>query len=356
MKKILKIALVAILALSLVACSSSTGESSGSGVLTVGFVTDTGGIDDKSFNQTTWEGIVQFAEENGLVEGEDYDYLQSSGEDDYVPNLTALAEEGYDLVVAAGYLFESSITYVAEQYPDTKFVAIDVADVGLDNVQTANFAVNEGSYLVGVVAGLKAIENGSKHVGMIIGGESDSMNSFWAGFQEGVWSVCSDCVISYDNANSYTDSELGSTLAQKQFNAGATVIFACAGGTGNGVISEASERRQNGEDVWVIGVDTDQYDLGLYGDNDESSILTSMMKRVDVAAYTACEQVANDSFVSGDVLYNLENGGVGLPDENPNLTDEYLEAVEEAIQAITSGEVTVSSIPQTSADNSLIIG
>ena len=216
--------------------------------------------------------------------------------------------------------------------------------------------VNEGSYLVGVAAGTKAIENGSNHVGMVIGGESASMNMFWAGYQEGVWSVCPECTISYDNANSYTDSALGKTLAQKQYNAGATVIFACAGGTGNGIIQEAAERRTNGEDVWVIGVDTDQYSLGTYGDGSQSCVLTSMLKRVDTATYNASKQVAEGNFQGGNIDYTLADEGVGIPAENPNLTESDLAAIEEAREAIISGEVTVSTEPQTSETNPLIIG
>ena len=364
MKKFFKIALVAVLALSLVACSSSeTPNTSGDPATTgdtasikIGFVTDTGGIDDKSFNQTSYEGIKRFASENGLVENENFSYLQSSGEEQYIPNLSSFAEEGVDLIAAAGFLFTDAITTVAAQYPDVNFLVIDVAGIEMDNVQTANFAVNEGSYLVGVVAGRKALETGTNHVGMVIGQESESMNGFWAGYQEGVWSVCPDCKISYDNSNSFGDTALGKTLAQKQFEAGASVIFACAGATGNGVIQEAAERRQNGEDVWVIGVDTDQYELGLYGDGTESVILTSMMKRVDTATYNACQQIKDGTFKGGNVDYTLADEGVGLPAENPNLTEEDLAAVAEAEEAIIGGSVTVSTVPQTSADNPLIIG
>lgn len=366
MKKFFRIALIAMLAIALVGCTSNetptgtdtptTGGTEQTASINVGFVTDTGGIDDKSFNQTSYEGIKRFASENGLVEGTNFSYLQSSGEEQYVPNLSQFAEEGVDLVAAAGYLFQGAIEEVAKAYPDVNFLVIDVAGIDIPNVQTANFAVNEGSYLVGVVAGKKAIEAGTNHVGMVIGQESESMNGFWAGYQEGVWSVCPDCVISYDNANNFGDTAVGKTLAQKQFEAGANVIFACAGATGNGVIQEAAERRTNGEDVWVIGVDTDQYSLGVYGENGESCILTSMMKRVDTATYNACQQILDGTFKGGNIDYTLADEGVGLPDENPNLTEEDLAAVEEAKEAIISGEVTVPTTPQTSADNELIIG
>jgi len=357
MNKLMKSSLAAVLALGLVGCSGSTPATDGGTTdggdegskITIGFVTDKGGIDDKSFNQTTYKGIVQFAEENGLKEGTDYSYLQSNTDADYTPNLTQFADEQVDLEVAAGYLFEGAVNDTVKQYPDQKILIIDVGWLeDSPNLQQAVFAEHEGSFLVGVVAGLKAIENGSKHVGMVIGMKSDSMFKFWAGFQQGVWAVCPDCIISFDSCEDFAAPEKGKTLAQKQFNNGATVIFSCAGASGNGVIQEGAERRGNGEDVWVIGVDTDQYEQGIYEGsvaegNEKSAILTSMMKRVDVAAYNACKQVAEGNFVHGVVNYTLADGGVSLPENNPNLTEDVLKTVDEWTQKIISGEVTVDS-------------
>lgn len=353
MSKLLKSSLAALMAVALVGCSSqpAAGGNTGGGddtqgsKVSIGFVSDVGGIDDKSFNQTSWEGIKKFADENGLKEGSDYSFLQSNNEADYIPNLSAFADKGVDLIAAAGFMFGDAITETVNAYPNQKILIIDVDWLEGENLQQAVFAEHEGSYLVGVVAGLKAMENGSKHVGMVIGQESESMFRFWAGYQQGVWAVCPDCIISYDNADNFTSPEKGQSLAQKQYNAGATVIFACAGSTGNGVIKEASERRGNGEDVWVIGVDTDQYSYGVYGDGSQSSVLTSMMKRVDVATYNACKQVADGTFKGGVVRYTLADGGVGLPAENPNLTDDVLATVKDYTDKIVSGEVKVESTP-----------
>ncbi len=111
----------------------------------VGFVTDTGGIDDRSFNQGTWEGIKKYADENGWEEGKQYKYIQSNEEADYIPNLSAFGDEGYNLVIAAGFLFEEAMNTVADQYPDTNFAIID-AVVEKPNVASVVFAEEQGSY------------------------------------------------------------------------------------------------------------------------------------------------------------------------------------------------------------------
>lgn len=347
MKKLLTVLLSLLMVLSLVGCSSNktettttTTEETAAGV-TIGFVTDVGGIDDKSFNQTTYEGLTQFKNENPTAE---VNYLQSNNDADYVPNLTTFADEGVDLVAAAGFLFADAICEVLNNYPEQKAIVIDVNwldEAAYPNLKQVAFAVEQGTYLAGIAAGMKAVENGSKHVGMIIGNEASSMDPFYAGFQQGVWAVDADIVIDYDNAASFNEPEKGKSLADKQYNNGATVIFACAGSTGNGVFANAVERRKAGEDVWVIGVDTDQYDLGIY-DGTASCALTSAMKRVDVAAYDAANEVANGTFKGGVVTYTLADKGVSLPTENPNLSEEVLAKVAEATDAIVSGAIVVS--------------
>lgn len=357
MKKTLKLLLALVLAVSLVACSSNNepanttapeateGTAQNDAVeekITLGFVTDIGGIDDKSFNQTSYEGLKKAADELGLVDGTDYSYLQSAKDADYVPNLSSFAEEEVDLIVAAGFLFADSITSVANSYPDQKMLIIDVDWLDSPNVQQAVFAEHEGSFLVGVAAGLTAKNAGKTAVGFVQGQESVTMEKFWAGYQQGVWAVYPECEIYYDNADSFGSPESGKTLAAKQYNAGAYVVYHAAGATGNGVIAEAAERRAAGEDVWVCGVDTDQYDYGKYGDNGESAVLTSMLKRVDTAAYNAVMQVSKGEFKPGVVRYTLADNGVGLPEENPNLTEEILAEVDAYTQKIIDGEITVA--------------
>lgn len=350
MKKILNLLLAIFMVFALVGCGSKTADEPNTPTddetkgVSIGFVTDVGGIDDKSFNQTTYEGLVKFKDETA---GTEVNYLQSNNDSDYVPNLTSFADEGVDLIAAAGFLFDKAVEEVLTTYPDQKAIIIDVDwldETKFPNLRQVAFAVEQGTYLAGIAAGMKAVENGSKHVGMIIGMESASMDPFYAGFQQGVWSVDPEIVIDYDNASSFNASELGSVLADKQFNNGATVIFACAGSTGNGAIKNAADRRANGEDVWVIGVDTDQFDLGIYNEAGDSAILTSAMKRVDVAAYDAAKDVAEGTFVGGKKLYTLADKGVSLPEINPNLTQDVLDAVAAATADIVSGKIEVSKV------------
>lgn len=349
MKKFFSLLLVLLLAFALVGCGSKGNEPADDQTggdepqtLHLGFVTDVGGIDDKSFNQTTYEGLLKFQSENENVEVK---YLQSNNDADYIPNLSSFCDEKADLLVAAGFLFDGAMSEVLTTYPDQKALIIDVdwLDASVfPNLRQVAFAVEQGTYLAGIAAGMKAVENGSKHVGMVIGNESASMDPFFAGFQQGVWSVDPEIIIDYDNAMSFNEPEKGSTLAEKQFNNGATVIFACAGSTGNGVIANAVERCKNGQEVWVVGVDTDQYSYGVYDDAGHSCILTSAMKRVDVAAYDAAKDVAAGTFTGGVKLYTLSDRGVSLPEENPNLTEDVLAAVEAATNDVVNGVIEVS--------------
>ncbi|MBQ7890587.1 MAG: BMP family ABC transporter substrate-binding protein [Erysipelotrichaceae bacterium] len=356
MKKLVKILLVALLACAcLAACGGETGGNNEEKV-SFGFVTDIGGIDDKSFNQTSWEGAKKFADEVGLVEGTDYKYLQSDSESDYTPNLTTFADEEVDLIIAAGYLFADAIQATVNNYPDQKILIIDVDYLAGENLQQAVFAEHEGSFLVGVAAGLQAKAAGKTTVGYIVGMESVTMDKFEAGYQDGVWAVCPECTILRDNANDFGAPETGKSLAAKQYDAGAYVIYHAAGGTGNGVIQEAAERRANGEDVWVCGVDTDQYDYGKYGDGSKSAVLTSMMKRVDVAAYNALKAVEAGTFEGKVVVYDLAGGGVSLPAENPNLSEDILKAVEDYTAKIVNGEIKVNVTPKTQAEDARVVG
>ncbi|MEA3424329.1 MAG: BMP family ABC transporter substrate-binding protein [Bacillota bacterium] len=308
----------------------------------VGLVTDIGGIDDKSFNQGTWEGIVEFAEDNGLSE-DDYKYIQSESDADYLPNLSTFADEEMDLIVAPGFLFEDSMTEVAESYPDQKFLLIDMV-VSPENVTSAVFAEHEGSFLVGVAAALKAQDAGQDTVAFLGGMDFGLIQKFEAGFEAGVWAVDPDMTVLVDYAGAFNDAQKGQTIASKFYEQGAYIIYHAAGGTGNGAIKEAKDRVINGEDVWIIGVDKDQYIDGIY-EAGKSVILTSMMKRVDVAAYTVCENVLNDEFKGEILVFNLANGGVSIPAKNPNLNAEWETSIQEYADKVISGEITVPEAP-----------
>ncbi|MFV0479480.1 MAG: BMP family protein [Anaerorhabdus sp.] len=348
MKKFVKMMFALTLVGSLVACSTATTTDptatpadggDGGCAVRIGLVTDTGGVDDKSFNQSAWEGLVRFQEESGLA-ADCINYLQSSSNADYIPNLSQFADDEYDLIIAVGYLFESAINTVSADYPEANFLFIDSVSTSA-NVRSAIYSAQEGSYLTGVAAALVAQENGSNTVGFIGGMEGELIGAFQAGFEEGVWAVNPEAKIIVDYADSYDDAAKGQALAIKQYDAGATVIYQAAGAAGNGAIKEAKERG----DVWVIGVDKDQYDVGLMDDG-SSVVLTSMIKRVDVATYTTAMDILNGTFEAGVMTFELANDGVGAElSTGRNLSDDVIATVNSYAEKIKTGEIVVGSVP-----------
>ncbi len=327
-------------------------ESKKNEVIEVALVTDVGGIDDKSFNQSTWEGIERFYADKGF-DVEKAAFLQSSNEADYIPNLSTFADQKKDLIVAPGYYFGSPIAETANNFPEQKMLIIDgVLEEPKDNVVCAVFAQNEGSYLVGVATALKAQEAGKTKVGFIGGDEFSVIHEFEAGFEEGVKAVDPNMEVVVEYAMSFEDTGKAQTIASKMYDQGCYVIFHAAGGAGGGLFKEAIDRVKNGEDVWACGVDKDQYLDGIYDEEGQKSvILTSMLKKVDVAAYNVAESVLNDEFKGGQVLtFNLQNDGVGLPKVNPNLKDEWIKVIDEYAQKIISGEIVVGSTPSRLAE------
>ncbi len=362
MKKRIIFALLVCAALTsaffLASCQKKTGVGA---KIRVGLVTDVGGIDDKSFNQGTWEGVKLFGKENNLKEGEGVKYLQSSADADYIPNLSTFADQKMDLIIAPGFLFNQAMYTVAKQFPKQKFMIIDsvvttppdkdkdgkdVPGTGgkmVPNVANAVFAANEGSFLAGVAAGLKAKADGKKIVGFVGGMQFPLIANFEVGYDQGVKAVYPEAKILSDYTGSFSDAGKGQALASKQYGAGAYIIYQVAGGSGNGVIQEAKARSAKGDIRWAIGVDKDQYADGIYSGT-KSAILTSMMKRVDVAAHDVAVMVRDGKFPGGTVLtFDLKSKGVGLPANNPNLSADIVKAIADYTDQITSGKLKVDS-------------
>ncbi|MDU4697924.1 MULTISPECIES: BMP family lipoprotein [Paenibacillus] len=297
----------------------------------IGLVTDVGGVNDKSFNQSAWEALEAMHEEQGIQNK----YLQSAQSSDYVPNLNQFVQGGYDLTWSIGFDLGDATKQVADANPNAKMAIIDNV-VDAPNVESVTFAENEGSFLVGVVAGLTTKTN---KIGFIGGAESPVIKRFEVGFQAGVAAVNPDAKVTVTYAGAYDKPDIGKSLATQLFNDGADIIFPAAGQTGNGVFNEAAARNQAGgaNKLWVIGVDKDQsLEFG------DEVTLTSMMKRVDVAVKNVTQQVIDGTFKGGQVTnLTLKEDGVGLPEENPNLSQEILDKVEEFKQKIVNGEVTV---------------
>lgn len=337
MKKILALVLALCMVFALCACGQSAAPAEEapaaaaeapaaeeSAVIKVGMVTDVGGVNDKSFNQTSWEGLQALAAEDSSFQ---VNYLESKTDADYQTNINTFIDDGYDLIICVGYMLADATKEAAEANPDQLFAIIDDASIDLPNVACLMFAQEQASYLVGLVAG-SVTE--SKTVGYVQGMVSDSMNLFGIGYISGVLEVCPDATVLQYNANNFGDVAGGSTAAKDMITNGADVIYHAAGGTGIGVINTCAE-----EGVWAIGVDTDQSTLA------PDSVITSAMKRVDVASQDISKAVKDGSFAAGIHMYDLSNGGVDLAPTRDHIPAEVLETVEAAKAAIIAGEKTV---------------
>ncbi|MFX3631666.1 MAG: BMP family protein [Candidatus Pristimantibacillus sp.] len=297
--------------------------------LKIGMVTDTGGVNDKSFNQSAWEALQKVTTDTGVKTK----YLESHGDADMEPNLNAFVSEKFDLVWGIGFLFNDAMAKVAAANPDTKFGLID-SEVKAPNVESVLFAENEGSFLVGVVAGLMTKTD---KIGFVGGIKSQVIQKFEAGFKAGITAVNPDAKLHVIYAGEFGKPDLGKAAATTIYNDGADIIFHAAGATGNGVFNEAKDRKKNGENVWVIGVDKDQ--SLEYGDD---ITLTSMMKGVEAAVYKISKDLSEGTWTGGTaVTLGLKDNGVGLPETNKNVPADVLAKVDEYKAKIISGEIVV---------------
>lgn len=316
-------------------------------------VTDAGTIDDKSFNQGTWEGVVRAGEEFKL----ETKYLKPAGttEADYMKEIGNLYDAGFKFIVCPGFKFETAIFHAQDRYKDAKFVIIDgnphagdFVPVVKENTVSIFFAEHESGFVAGVATALQLKEG---ELGFIGGMEIPAVQKFNWGFQQGV---------AYANANLGTKMSIkpenviyqgtfdnvaaGQQLAAQMYDRGVKAIFAAAGGVGVGVINEAKSRVKAGEEVWVVGVDVDQYAEGIY-EGEKSVILTSAMKQISTATFDVIKAEKDGEFPGGQILtFDAKNDGIGIPAENPNLSDEVEEQVAEVYEKMKSGEITVADV------------
>jgi basic membrane protein A len=299
--------------------------------LKVGMVTDIGGVNDNSFNQSAWEGLKKFESETGSK----VDYLQSQGDADYAPNLNQFVKDGWNLTWGIGFLMGDAVKQVAEQNPEAKLAIID-AVVEAPNVASITFKEHEGSFLVGAVAGLMTKTN---KIGFVGGMEIPVITRFEKGFVAGVKATNPNAEIIINYTGAFNAPDQGKAASATIYNDGADIIFHAAGSTGDGVFNEAKERLKGGKQVWVIGVDKDQ--SVTFGDE---VTLTSMMKRVDEAVYSVSTGLSKGEFEGGKIVaLGLAEKGVGLPEKNPNIPQEVMAKVEEYKQKIINGEIVVPS-------------
>ncbi|RKQ30418.1 BMP family lipoprotein [Oceanobacillus halophilus] len=352
MKNRIFLALMLVLSLSLflAACGGETEEENAGANeneeanvdYQVAMVTDEGGVDDKSFNQSAWEGIKAWGEENGLSKGAGIDYAQSDETADYMPNITRFVRDEYDLTFGVGFKLKEDLEKAAEQFPDSNFGLID-EEIDAPNAVSLRFKEEQGSFLVGVAAAMKTTTN---KLGFVGGIDSPLIKKFESGFIAGAKSINPNVEVKVQYAESFTDPAKGKLIATNMYDSGVDVIYHAAGGTGNGVFNQAKDMKQNNPDreIWVIGVDRDQYDEGEIGEHNVT--LTSMVKRVDVAVQDVINRGMEGEFPGGEQLeYGLEEDAIAVAATNEDaMTEEIISAVEEWKEKILNGEV---EIPQT---------
>lgn len=341
MKKSLALASTALLLAGLAAPAVVSAQDDFSVVM----ITGQGGIDDKSFNQSAWEGLQAWGEENGKERGVGgYDYLQSNSDSDYITNLNSAVQANFDITFGISFKLETGINDVAQQFPDNHFVIVD-SFVEQPNVASLNFKDNEAAFLAGVAA---ASTSETGHIGFIGGVEGVVIDRFEAGYVAGAKTINPDIQISVEYVGSFADAPRGRQLAAAMYANGADIIFQAAGESGNGVFSEAKDLVANDPslNIWVVGVDMDQEAEGVIEiDGEERHLtLTSTLKQVGESIKLFIEKTQESGFEAGNTVYGLADGGVGITDGN--LSEESLALVKEYSEKIVAGEVEIPVTPE----------
>jgi basic membrane protein A and related proteins len=300
----------------------------------IGLVFDVGGRGDKSFNDAAYEGISRAASELGVTT----EVLEPTGAEDREAAMRLFAARGFDLVIGVGFIFTTDVNTVAQAFPKSRFACIDYAPQGPipPNVAGLEFREEEGSYLVGAVA---ALVSKTHHVGFVGGMDIPLIHKFEAGYKAGVAAVCPTCTVhvAYAGATpeAFRDPVKGKALATSEITAGADVLFHAAGTTGHGVFEACRDMNARG-----IGVDSDQFD------EMPGTVLTSMIKRGDVAVFDTVKSVVDGKFQGGLTSFGLKESGVGYVHEGPHAKDippEVVAKVAELRDRVVRGEVTIPS-------------
>lgn len=329
LKKLFAVGLAAVMMSSLlVGCSGNKTDNS-EDVYKIGMISDTGGVNDESFNQSTWEGLQQAQEKYGKDKVQ-VKYVESSQEADYTPNIETFVEEDLDLIIGVGYKIAGAIEEASKNYPDVQFAIIDHAyDKQPENVTSLIYEDNTAAYLAGLIAAKKTETN---KVAFIGGMKSATLDKFEYGFRAGVKAANPDCEVVVRCANSFNDAALGKSIANQMHKDGIDVIFTAAGAVGTGAIEAAKE---NGK--MAIGVDTDQNALA------PDNVITSAVKNVDVSVIDLIGQMIDGNYKGGQVITNtLASGGVGIAKTtDKNVPADILKYVEEQAELVKSGEIKV---------------
>ncbi|WP_416434794.1 BMP family lipoprotein [Lactococcus lactis] len=348
-KRVIAVSALALASVAVLAGCRSHDAAAGSGKaktdLKAAIVTDAGGVNDRSFNQSAWEGLQSWGKENNLKKGTGYTYFQSNSASDYTTNYNSAEQQGYKLLFGIGFSIQDATSAAAKNNPKSNFVIVDSVIKDQKNVASATFADNESAYLAGVAAAKATKTN---KIGFIGGMQSDVITRFEKGYEAGAKSVNPDIKVDVQYAGSFSDAAKGKTIAAAMYGAGDDVVYQCAGGVGTGVFSEAkalNSTKNEADKVWVIGVDQDQEYLGKYKSKDgkdSNFVLVSTIKEVGNVVKDIADKTKDGKFPGGTIVtYDLKNGGVNLGLDSAN--SEIKDAVAKAKADIIDGKITVPS-------------
>ena len=313
--------------------TTAQGGGGGGGTFKVGLSTDTGGLNDRSFNHLAYVGLQRAGKELGVQTR----VVTAASPADYIPNLTALARQHYDLIIGVGFTEINAMKAVAKNFPKSHFAIVDVSNAdegGLKNVEGLLFKEQEAGYLAGYAAGLAAKDRGGKIVSSVGGMKQPPVDRYIAGYQAGARAAFPGVKLQNGYSQDFEKQALCKEVALNQIAEGAKVVFQVAGGCGLGALDAAKEKA-----VWGVGVDADQSYLGSY-------ILTSALKRVDTAVFNAIKDAKSGHFKGGtDAIYGLDVNGVGIGKFSPKAPKEIPGKVAKVKQDIVSGKI--KNIPTT---------
>ena len=335
-KRVMALALVASLGLVAAACGDDRDAGSGSSDFMAGIAFDTGGRGDGTFNDSAAAGGDKAKTDLGIELKE----LEATVDEDRKANLELLAGDGAKVIVGVGFMFTDPMGEIAKANPNITFGIVDSV-VDAPNVKSLVFAEEQGSFLVGAAAALKC---GCDKIGFIGGQEIDLIKKFEAGYTAGAKQINPDITVEVKYLGPAGDnSAWGNVAGAKEIASGwyadgVEVVYTAAGGSGAGTIEAAIEAGK-----WAVGVDSDQY-LTAGSDDAKKVILTSMLKRVDVAVYETIKAVKNGDTKGGINVFDLKNDGVGYATSGGYI-DEFKDQLDALKKDIVDGKITVPTAP-----------
>jgi basic membrane protein A and related proteins len=331
-RRLIPLAIVAVVAIAVAAMAglASSGSSDAAAkVYKAGLVSDVGRFNDRSFNQSALDGLRRAQRELG-IQGRAVESRQTS---DYIPNLSSLARERYDVTISVGFLLADATNTVANSFRNAKFAIIDYSVnappfTKNKNVRGLTFATNENSYMIGCLSALMANQRGRKVISAVGGIKLPTVDIFIAGYRAGARRCVPGTRVLIGYSQDFVAQDKCKEIALNQIAQGSRVVFQVAGGCGLGALDAAKERG-----VWGLGVDKDQKNLGRH-------ILTSAVKRVDRSVFLTAKSVKEGTFKGGvDAVFNLKNGGVAVGRIDARVPRRFIRRMNALKPLIISGKI-----------------